>query len=241
MGKTRHLVRPENARAARSDRGRDRAPLAAAQGDARAPTPVMDALLDTTATVLEKRQLTDVTTLLRHRRAARRAQRRAGPVRDRCASARRASACRSASPTSIATPGTITIVVQVVGKTSALICALEEGDELLDVAGPLGQPVDAARRRATSCCVGGGFGAGAIFPLARELRRARRARVRDRRRAHARARDPARPARARLRRRTTSAPTTGRSATTDSSPAGSRSCSPPVRATRAASPSGRCR
>ena len=37
--------------------------------------------------------------------------------------------------------GTITLVVQEVGKTSGLICQLEEGEELLDLAGPLGQPV----------------------------------------------------------------------------------------------------
>lgn len=71
--------------------------------------------------------------------------------------------------------GTITIVVQEVGKTSGLICALEEGDEILDFVGPLGRPAplpDAGH----AVLVGGGFGAGAIYPLARELRR-RRVRV----------------------------------------------------------------
>jgi ferredoxin/flavodoxin---NADP+ reductase len=53
--------------------------------------------------------------------------------------------------------GTVTLVVQEVGKTSAMICRLEAGDEILDFAGPLGLP--------------GGFGAGAIHPLARELDR----------------------------------------------------------------------
>jgi ferredoxin--NADP+ reductase len=65
--------------------------------------------------------------------------------------------------------GTITLVVQVVGKTSGLICQLEEGDEILDFAGPLGKPVtlpDEGR----AALVGGGFGAGAVYPLARELR-----------------------------------------------------------------------
>ena len=65
--------------------------------------------------------------------------------------------------------GTITIVVQEVGKTSALICALEEGDEILDFAGPLGLPV-ALPESGHAVLVGGGFGAGAIYPLARELR-----------------------------------------------------------------------
>ena len=66
--------------------------------------------------------------------------------------------------------GTITIVVQQVGKTSGTICALEEGDEILDFAGPLGQPAPLPESGHV-ILVGGGFGAGAIFPLARELRR----------------------------------------------------------------------
>ena len=66
--------------------------------------------------------------------------------------------------------GTITIVVQEVGKTSGLICALEEGDEILDFAGPLGQPAPLPESGHV-ILVGGGFGAGAIYPLARELRR----------------------------------------------------------------------
>ena len=66
--------------------------------------------------------------------------------------------------------GTITIVVQQVGKTSGTICALEEGDEILDFAGPLGQPAPLPESGHV-ILVGGGFGAGAIYPLARELRR----------------------------------------------------------------------
>src|SRR3990172_629778 len=71
--------------------------------------------------------------------------------------------------------GTITIVVQEVGKTSGMICALEEGDEILDFVGPLGRPAPLPDRGHV-VLVGGGFGAGAIYPLARELRR-RRVRV----------------------------------------------------------------
>ena len=66
--------------------------------------------------------------------------------------------------------GTITIVVQEVGKTSGLICALEEGDEILDFAGPLGLPAPLPDD-GNVVLVGGGFGAGAVYPLARELRR----------------------------------------------------------------------
>lgn len=64
--------------------------------------------------------------------------------------------------------GTITVVVQHVGKTSGLICALEPGDEILDVAGPLGRPVELPVE-GHAVLVAGGFGAGAIHPLAREL------------------------------------------------------------------------
>jgi ferredoxin--NADP+ reductase len=64
--------------------------------------------------------------------------------------------------------GTITIVVQEVGKTSGLVCALEEGDEILDFAGPLGTPVPLPTS-GHAVLVAGGFGTGAIHPLAREL------------------------------------------------------------------------
>ena len=38
--------------------------------------------------------------------------------------------------------GTISIVVQQVGATTTLVCALEAGDDLLDVVGPLGSPIE---------------------------------------------------------------------------------------------------
>lgn len=66
--------------------------------------------------------------------------------------------------------GTVTIVVQAVGRTSGLICALREDDHVLDFAGPLGRPVDLPDHGRVAL-IGGGFGAGAILPLARELRR----------------------------------------------------------------------
>jgi len=65
--------------------------------------------------------------------------------------------------------GTITLVVQEVGKTSGLICRLEEGEEMLDLAGPLGQPAPLPDT-GHAVLVGGGFGAGAVHPIARELR-----------------------------------------------------------------------
>jgi ferredoxin/flavodoxin---NADP+ reductase len=66
--------------------------------------------------------------------------------------------------------GTITIVVQEVGRTSALVNALEVGDTFLDFAGPLGLEVELPHE-GHAVLIGGGFGSGAVFPLARELHR----------------------------------------------------------------------
>lgn len=66
--------------------------------------------------------------------------------------------------------GTITLVVQQVGKTTGLLCALEPDDEVLDLVGPLGRPAPLPDE-GHAALVGGGFGAGAVFPIARELRR----------------------------------------------------------------------
>src|SRR5512140_3231755 len=64
--------------------------------------------------------------------------------------------------------GTITIVVQEVGATTKRVCALEAGDEILDVAGPLGGHIDIAPGSHV-CGVGGGFGSAALLCLMREF------------------------------------------------------------------------
>jgi ferredoxin--NADP+ reductase len=64
--------------------------------------------------------------------------------------------------------GTITIVVQEVGATTQRVCALEAGDEILDVAGPLGGHIDIAPGGHV-CGIGGGFGAAALLCLMREF------------------------------------------------------------------------
>jgi ferredoxin--NADP+ reductase len=66
--------------------------------------------------------------------------------------------------------GTVTIVVQQVGRSSALVNALDLGDDFLDFVGPLGDPVPLPDE-GHAVLIGGGFGTGALFPLARELRR----------------------------------------------------------------------
>jgi ferredoxin--NADP+ reductase len=123
--------------------------------------------MDTTATVIEKRPLTEVTTLFVVRAPL--VARNAAPGQFVIL---RVSETGERVPISITDfdreVGTITIVVQVVGRTTALIGALEVGDEILDFAGPLGQPV-ALPESGHAVLVGGGFGAGAIYPLAREL------------------------------------------------------------------------
>ena len=65
--------------------------------------------------------------------------------------------------------GTITIVVQEVGHTSSLVCALQVGDVFLDFAGPLGMEVPLPHE-GHAVLIGGGFGTGAVFPLASKLR-----------------------------------------------------------------------
>jgi ferredoxin--NADP+ reductase len=120
------------------------------------------------ATVIETRELTDITRLLVIR--APRVARNARPGQFVIV---RVSETGERIPISITDfdpeDGTITLVVQAVGRTSALVCALEEGDEILDFAGPLGLAAPLPES-GHAVLVGGGFGAGAVHPLARELR-----------------------------------------------------------------------
>ena len=65
--------------------------------------------------------------------------------------------------------GTITIVVQEAGATTRRVCALEAGESLLDVAGPLGSEIELPAGGHV-CGVGGGFGSAALLCLMRERR-----------------------------------------------------------------------
>ena len=71
--------------------------------------------------------------------------------------------------------GTVTIVTQVVGASSRMICALEEGDCFTDVAGPLGRPSDfmelpeEALRGRRYLFVAGGLGTAPVYPQAKYL------------------------------------------------------------------------
>lgn len=65
--------------------------------------------------------------------------------------------------------GTVTIVIQEVGKTSRLVGALKEGDLILDFVGPLGRPCPLTDKGPV-VLVGGGFGVAPIYPIAKALR-----------------------------------------------------------------------
>lgn len=67
--------------------------------------------------------------------------------------------------------GTLTIVVQSVGKTTYQLNALEKGDTILDVVGPLGKP-SVIERFGTVAIVGGGVGTALAYPTTVALKRA---------------------------------------------------------------------
>ncbi|MFZ0323235.1 MAG: sulfide/dihydroorotate dehydrogenase-like FAD/NAD-binding protein, partial [Actinomycetes bacterium] len=64
--------------------------------------------------------------------------------------------------------GTITLVIQSVGKSTTDLCALRQGDSIRDVAGPLGRPTDLLDV-GHAVCVGGGVGTAVVLPIARAL------------------------------------------------------------------------
>jgi homotetrameric NADPH-dependent glutamate synthase len=66
--------------------------------------------------------------------------------------------------------GTVTVVIQAVGKTTFEMMALREGDALLDFIGPLGLPSDIRKLEGTVVLVGGGLGVAPIYPQLREYK-----------------------------------------------------------------------
>ena len=68
--------------------------------------------------------------------------------------------------------GTITLVAAEVGHTTHLLNALRPGDEILDLAGPLGRPTDIPAGGRTVCCVGGGIGIAVVWPQVQALKAA---------------------------------------------------------------------
>ena len=69
------------------------------------------------------------------------------------------------------TKGTITMVIQEVGRSSTKLCQLNEGDEIVDIVGPLGTPSH-IENYGTVICAGGGIGIAAILPILTALKKA---------------------------------------------------------------------
>ena len=67
--------------------------------------------------------------------------------------------------------GTITLVVQRIGVSSSKLCALEAGDSVVDLVGPLGKATD-IRKFGTVVCACGGVGAAPMLPIAQALKAA---------------------------------------------------------------------
>jgi ferredoxin/flavodoxin---NADP+ reductase len=67
--------------------------------------------------------------------------------------------------------GTITIIFQVVGKTTAKLAAMKAGDVIQDIQGPLGNPTE-IENYGRVVCIGGGVGVGVVYPLAAALKKA---------------------------------------------------------------------
>ena len=67
--------------------------------------------------------------------------------------------------------GSITLVVQAVGESTRKICALEPGECLTDVVGPLGQATNIEKVGTVVCC-GGGVGVAPLLPIVKAMKEA---------------------------------------------------------------------
>ncbi|MDX9714977.1 MAG: sulfide/dihydroorotate dehydrogenase-like FAD/NAD-binding protein [Dissulfurispiraceae bacterium] len=67
--------------------------------------------------------------------------------------------------------GTISLIVMAVGKTTNEFILMNEGDDILDLCGPLGKPTN-IEKAARVTLVGGGFGVAPLYPIARAFKAA---------------------------------------------------------------------
>jgi len=67
--------------------------------------------------------------------------------------------------------GTVTIIFQVVGKSTGHLADLNAGDEILDLVGPLGKPTH-IEKVGTVACIGGGVGIAPVYPITQALKNA---------------------------------------------------------------------
>ena len=65
--------------------------------------------------------------------------------------------------------GTITAIIQAIGKSTLAFNAMKKGDKFDTVAGPLGNPVE-IKKYGTVAVVGGGVGIAEVYPIARALK-----------------------------------------------------------------------
>lgn len=70
-----------------------------------------------------------------------------------------------------AAKGTVTIIFQVVGKSTGQLSDLNAGDELLDLVGPLGKATH-IEKVGTVACIGGGVGIAPVYPITQALKNA---------------------------------------------------------------------
>ena len=68
--------------------------------------------------------------------------------------------------------GTVTVVIQAIGKTTHEMMALCQGDTILDFIGPLGLPSHIRKLEGTVVLVGGGLGVAPIYPQLRAYKEA---------------------------------------------------------------------
>ena len=68
--------------------------------------------------------------------------------------------------------GTVTVVIQAVGKTTFEMMTLREGDTILDFIGPLGLPSHIRQLQGTVVLVGGGLGVAPVYPQLRAYKQA---------------------------------------------------------------------
>ena len=64
--------------------------------------------------------------------------------------------------------GTIALVIQAAGKSTGELAALEPGEAIADIAGPLGHPTELIHS-GRALCIGGGVGTAVVHPIAQGL------------------------------------------------------------------------
>lgn len=67
--------------------------------------------------------------------------------------------------------GTVTIIYQIVGKSTRHLADLNVGDTVLDLVGPLGKPTH-VENFGTVVCIGGGIGIAPVYPITQAMKNA---------------------------------------------------------------------